>query len=254
MKIIACVKVVPDIEDITATPDGKLSFDRAAAVINSFDLNAIEEGARLAGEDGELVTLSVGDEATAGSKVKKDILSRGPQEAFFVADEAAAGLDTYQTASVLKAAAEKIGDFDLILCGDGSADVYAQQVGIQLAELMNLPVINSVSKIEPGEGVVEIERTVEDGVEILEVQLPAVLCVTSDINVPRIAGMRELLSSGKKPSTVWSIADLGPAPSATLVETHLSAPPKTERKNIIFQSDSDEAINDFIAALRAELK
>ncbi len=254
MKIIACVKVVPDTEDITVTPDGKLSFDRAAATISSFDLNAIEAGARLAGEDGSFVTLSVGGPEIAASKMRKDILSRGPKEAFFVADEELAHADTGKTARALKAAISKIGEFDLVIAGDGSADMFAQQTGVQLGEMLGIPVVNGVNKIASFEDSVEVERLLDDCTEVLEVQLPAVLCVTSDINLPRIPTMKELLSAGKKPSTVWTAADLEDGLSATFEESDLVAPPNAERKNIIFQGESDEVIDSFIEAIRAEFK
>lgn len=103
-----------------------------------------------------------------------------------------------ETALALASAAEKIG-FDLLLFGEGSGDIYAQQVGLLTGELLKLPVINAVSHIQRDGDKIIVERTLEEDVEIIELTLPAVLCVTSDINVPRIPSMKAILGAGKKP-------------------------------------------------------
>ena len=103
-----------------------------------------------------------------------------------------------------------MANYDLVLCGEGSADLYAQQVGVQLGQLLNVPTINSVSKIvSVADGKVTVERTLEDEVETLEMPLPAVISVTSDINEPRIPSMKQILGAGKKPSTIWTVGDVG---------------------------------------------
>ncbi len=101
-----------------------------------------------------------------------------------------------ETALALASAAEKIG-FDLLLFGEGSGDIYAQQVGLLTGELLKLPVINAVSHIQRDGDKIIVERTLEEDVEIIELTLPAVLCVTSDINVPRIPSMKAILGAGK---------------------------------------------------------
>lgn len=102
-----------------------------------------------------------------------------------------------ETALALASAAEKIG-FDLLLFGEGSGDIYAQQVGLLTGELLKLPVINAVSHIQRDGDKIIVERTLEEDVEIIELTLPAVLCVTSDINVPRIPSMKAILGSREK--------------------------------------------------------
>jgi electron transfer flavoprotein beta subunit len=156
----------------------------------------------------------------------------------------------------LKAGIEKIGEYDLVLCGDGSADIYAQQVGAQLGQLLNIPTINSVSKIvSVTDGKATVERTLEDEIETLEVPLPAVISVTADINVPRIASMKQILSAGKKPSTVWTAGDAGltiPTNSIEVLET--KAPEQVDRKQIVVDGDSDDAIQEFIEKIAVELR
>lgn len=155
-----------------------------------------------------------------------------------------------ETASALAAAVEKIG-FDLLLFGEGSGDIYAQQVGLLTGELLQLPVINAVSHIQRDGDKIIVERTLEEELEIIELTPPAVLCVTSDINVPRIPSMKAILSAGKKAVTSWQAIDIHWTPTAPLAELEsISVPPQTERKHILLDNDSPEAI----AALADHLK
>jgi fatty-acyl-CoA synthase/long-chain acyl-CoA synthetase len=159
MNTLVCYKVVYEEQDITVKPDSTLSFDRAEMKLSLYDLNAVEEAVRIAeATGGSVKALSAGDDKLENSKLKKGVLSRGPQELFLVKDPALKDLDTNQTAKILAAGASKIG-FDLILCGEGSADDYSQQTGVQLGEMLGVPVINAVSKITIQNGSLLVERT-----------------------------------------------------------------------------------------------
>lgn len=255
MNIITCFKVVPEEQDIVIKTDGELSFDRAKPTISAYDLNAVEAGAQLREEcGGALIALSVGTGSIDGPKLKKNILSRGPESLAMVADDRLKDLDTHQTAKVLKAAIEKIGEYDLILCGEGSSDLYAQQVGTQLGQVLNIPTINSVSKITPSNGKIVVQRTLENEVETLEITLPALVAVTTDINLPRIATMNHILAAGKKPATVWTLEDVGaPELSSTIEVIDTRAPRQVERKQDIVEGDTDDAIREFISKISAVL-
>ncbi len=256
MNIIACFKVVPEEQDITVNSNGDISIDKAKLTVSNYDLNGIEAGTQLAEENsGNLIALSVGAAKIDDSKLKKTVLSRGPESLYLIADDSLDNMDTHQTAQALKSGVEKIGQYDLILCGDGSADLYAQQVGAQLGELLNVPTVNSVSKISVADGKAIVERTLEDEVETLEVPLPAVISVTADINQPRIPSMKQILGAGKKPSTVWSAGDAGftlPAQSVDVLET--KAPEQVDRKQIVIEGDSDDAIKEFVEKIAVELR
>ncbi|MGV8057346.1 MAG: electron transfer flavoprotein [Smithellaceae bacterium] len=251
MNIVVCFKVVPDEQDIVINANGELSFERAKPAISAYDLNAVEAGAQLVeAQGGTLTALSVGSSQINESKLKKNILSRGPQKLYMIADDRLKDADTHQTARALQTAIDKLGEYDLILCGEGSADLYAQQTGAQLGQLLKLPAINSISKISVADGKIVAERTLEDEVETLQIPLPAVISVTSDINIPRIAGMKQILEAGKKPSTVWSATDAGLKelePTINIIET--KAPKQADRKQDIIESDSDEAIQSFTAKI-----
>ncbi len=256
MNIVACVKITPDAGDITVRPDGSISLDRAEWVIGNFDLQAMEAGMRLAesaNPPGKVTVLSAGPRQIAQSKIKKDVLSRGPDELAMVVDDALAGADTAFTARVLADAVRKLGDVDLVLCGEGSADLYFQQVGIHLGELLGLPVFNAVSKITPEGDKVVIERDLEDEVEVLEVPLPAVFMVTTDISEPRLPTMKEILKAGKKPVHEWTLADIGVTDAQNQVEVlSTRAPFQVQRKGVVIPGEPSEAAQALVGYLKKE--
>lgn len=254
MNVLACYKVVYEEQDIVVGPDGKLSFDRAEIKPSLYDLNAIEEGSRIAAATGgTLKGVTVGDKKVDDGKLKKGVLSRGPEEIFLVMDDSLADTDTNQTATALAAAAKKIG-FDLILCGEGSSDYYSQQVGIQLGEILGLPVINAVSKITVEGDKIIAERSLESDVEVLEIPTPAVICVTSDINEPKVPSMKDILAAGKKPVTVFSPGDLGVSLEPKVEKISVQAPKAADRKLIIIEGDADDKVAELFEHIKQELK
>lgn len=253
MKIIACCKLVPEEQDIVVNADRTLALDKADTKISLYDLNAVEAAVELAAStSGTVTALSVGAKRLENSKARKDVLSRGPDELVLVGDPSLEGALPSTTATVLAAAAKK-AEFDLILCGEGSSDLYAQQTGILLGEMLGLPTINNVSKITAGEGKVTVERMLENEVEVLDVPLPAVLSVTSDINVPKIPSMKAILGAGKKPVVAWSLSDLGCTPPALASLQSVLAPEMKDRKKIIIEGDADDKIAAFVENLRKAL-
>lgn len=244
MKIVVCAKLAPDASDIEVRSDGTISLERAEWRIGSFDLQAIEAAVRLKELNGGSVTaLSVGPQRINNSKLRKDLLSRGPDELVLVADDTLVNADTSVTARVLAAAVQKIGGVDLVLTGEGSSDLYFQQAGLQLGELLEVPVFNAVSRIDAAGGSLTVERSLENETEVLDVPLPAVLAVTTDIHTSRLPNMKEILLASRKPVLEWSLADLAMANGEKpRVETvSLRAPRPVERKRIMIEGNPDEA-------------
>lgn len=255
MKIVVCAKLAPDASDIEVRSDGSISLERAEWSIGSFDLQAIEAGTRLVGaEGGALIGLSAGPQRINNSKLRKDLLSRGPGELVLVSDDRLEDADTAITARVLAEAVKKIGGVDLVLTGEGSADLYFQQVGIQLGELLGWPVFNAVSCIEAVDGGLVIERSLEDETEILEIPLPAVLAVTTDINLPRLPNMKDILMASKKPVTEWTLNDLelqGKINRA-MDTVRLQAPRPVERKQVLLEGSPEETAQALVGYLIKE--
>ena len=120
MKIVAAIKVVPDDEAIKVAGDRSLDASKAKEKISTYDLNAIEAGAQLAAATGgSLVAISASYEGATSKKVQKDILARGPQELFAYGDAKLATADSLATAKALQALLAQVGEYDLVLCGDG---------------------------------------------------------------------------------------------------------------------------------------
>ncbi len=254
MHIIVGCKLVPEEQDISVQPDGTLDTGKAAPKISQFDLNAIEAAVELKsglGDDSRIVALSVGGKELENTKARKDILSRGPDELAAVITAEAENMLPHRTAQLLAAAAGQVG-FDLIICGDGSGDLYAQQVGVRLGALLNVATVNGVSKIIAATAAsLTVERVLEEDVETLEVPLPAVISVSTDINVPTIPGMKAVLGAGKKPVNVLSAAELDvPGDAAPVELTEIRAPKRKERRRVIIAGDGDDQIAEFVNYLR----
>lgn len=251
MKIIVPVKLVPDDQDIQVAADRNLDYAKAKPIASAYDLNALEVAAQLAAAaNGEAIAISVGDAKIDDSKAKKNVLSRGMNELRMIADDACGNLDAFQTAAALKELVDGVGAWDLIICGDGSADNYAQQVDVQLAAKLGVPSVNGVASIEVADGRVVCKRVLEDIVETVEVALPAVISVTPEVAQPRIPGMKDILAAGKKPMAVTA-AD---ATVAAVVETvECLAPEAADRKCQIADASAEGAIQNFAAALKAAL-
>ena len=249
MKIAVCCKYVPEEEEIQINSDQTLDFSKAQWKIGQYDLNAIEAGVQLAETGGEAVILTASPLAD-NSKLRKAALSRGPSMMYGIKDDAMGSADSSATANVLKAGIEKIGGIQLVLCGEGSGDIYAQQTGAMLGAVLGWPSVNAVSKLVLEEDKLIVERSLEHSIELLEVPLPAVISVTSDINVPRIPAMRDILGAGKKPSICWDLDEVG-VEVKNRTNTHsLLAPEQTDRLHLIFEDDSEQNIDALFEHLR----
>jgi len=249
MKIIVCCKVVPNEEELKVLPSRELDFNGVPWKISQYDLNALESGKQLASGGGSMTALSIGSaEALDSSKIQKDILSRGPDDLKLVVDDEPFQ-DSLQTAKAIAGAVREIGDYDLVLCGMGSSDLYFQEVGVQVGALLGLPCVNNVTGIKAGEGALEVERTLEDEVEVLEVPLPAVLSVSSEINVPSVPAMRDIMRAGKKPVGKLPCPDSGEASLRTLEQL---APEQQERRQELVEGDGDEAVDALVRFLKKE--
>lgn len=249
MKILVGCKLVPEDQDIVVQNDGTLDMSKAAPKISQFDLNAIQTAVDIKKQnaDATITALSVGGKKLENVKVRKDMLSRGLDELVVVTDEKYENLLPHQTSKILSEVAKEQG-FDLIICGDGSGDLYAQQTGIKLGALLDVPTINGISQIVSiDENKVVAKRALENEVETLEIPLPAVICVSADINEPSIPGMKAILAAGKKPVNVKEVV----VEDSNLVDlVEIKAPKKKERAHIIVEGDSEDQIAEFVNNLR----
>ncbi len=247
MRIAVAFKAVPDAQDVQVAGDRTLDFSKAKLTISEYDKNALELGAQLADE---AIAITVGGSDIDNSKLKKDVMARGMEHLYMAAGDAYADLDAAGTAAALADVLAKAGDVDVVLCGDGSADNYVQQVDVQLAEKLGWPVVTAAAKVEVSGSTATVTRALEDCTETVEVSLPAVISVTPDVAEPRIPGMKDILAAGKKPMDV-SGADAAVAAALTTVEC--LAPEQVARKQEIVDAADDGAIEKLAAAIKAAL-
>ena len=240
MKILVCFKFIRDEEGISVNADRTINLDSAPWVISPYDLNAIEAGMKLAAEAGEstVEVLTVGGEALDNSKMRKAVLSRGPVKMYGV--KAGECGDMYSTAVLLKGAIEKIGDADLVICGEGSGDMYSQAMGNVLADL----------SFE--DGAVYASRSSGKRVEKLKLNGPAVVSVTSDICRPHIPSMKDIMAAGKKPVEVWDASEFESV-SAPVTTVSVLAPERTDRMQTVFKASDETGIDEFVKALKKSI-
>lgn len=256
MNIIVCMKQVFDLEQIRIKADTRQPVVEGLPVLfGDFEKCALEEAVRIKEKHSGKVTA-----VAAGSpKLKdtiKEALAIGADEAVILTDPAFQGCDTMGSAHLLAKAIEKIGQYDLILLGDGSADNYSGQVPPRLAELLGLPQVAFVRQMEVLDNRVQAVRDLEDALEVVEVDLPAVISVTSELNTPRLPPLSAILKAGRKPLHVWSLDDIGVTAnevgaSASVVEVLSNLAPLQDRKEIIFE-DEEEGVVELVKALQRE--
>jgi electron transfer flavoprotein beta subunit len=254
-KFLVLYKWTLDEQDIKVKPDdSSLDASRAKGKISDFDRNAIEEAAQIVEKQGGSVeALSYGTAAVKQSL--KDVLSRGADKAYWIADASAETADAAVTAKVLAAAIRKIGPFDFILTGEGSSDLFNQQTAPRLAALLGLPCLSYVHKLEAEGTKVTVTRKLADCTELAVVDGPVVISVLSDINKPRIPGLKQVLGASKKPSEEISLDSLGlsatdlqPKAVRRLVKGFVMT-----RKNVIYkEANPADAVAQLVASLAGE--
>jgi len=257
-QIVVCIKQVPDpryLSKIAIDPVTKtIRRENVPAVINPLDKNALEEALRIRERfGGKVVAISMGP--PQAERVCRDALAMGADEAILLCDKALAGSDTLATAYALSLAIKKLGNFDMIFCGNETVDGSTAQVPPQLAEFLEVPHVTRVRKIISVNGSeMIVERTIEYGYMKVKVKLPAVIAVTKDINEPRLPTVSAILKCYKKEIVKWTASDIGASPqyiglegSPTKVTDVFS--PEVKRRREIFEGTVDEEIEWLIEKL-----
>jgi electron transfer flavoprotein beta subunit len=210
MNIIVCMKQVPGTTEVKINPETNTLIRQGIEnIINPFDTYAIEEGIRLKERYGGKVTvISMGP--PQAEDALRETISLGADEAVLLSDSAFAGADTWATAFTLAKAIEKIRDYDLVICGRQTIDGDTGQVGPEIAEMLDLPFVAYVSQVEDiSDRAILLRRMVEEGHEIIETTLPAVITVTKEINMPRLPSLRGIAKSKSAIIPTWGISELG---------------------------------------------
>ncbi|HUT68562.1 MAG TPA: electron transfer flavoprotein subunit beta/FixA family protein [Dehalococcoidales bacterium] len=210
MNIVVCLKQVPGTTEVKIDPQTNTLIRQGIEnIINPFDTYAIEEGVRLKEKHGGKVTVITMGPSQAEAALREAI-SLGADEAVLLSDRAFAGADTWATAYTLSCAIKKLEKFDIIICGRQTIDGDTGQVGPELAEMLDIPFVAYVGQIEEiKDGYLRVRRMVEEGHEVIETTLPAVITVAKEINVPRLPSLRGIMKSKSAAIQTWGIRELG---------------------------------------------
>ena len=198
MKIIVCIKQVPDTTDVRINPQtNTLIREGVESIVNPFDMYAIEEAIRLKEKHGGSVTVMTMGAPMAESALR-EALGLGCDEAVLLTDRAFAGADTLATGYTLAAGINALDGADVILMGKQAADGDTGQVGPSVAENLGLVHITDIRKIEGIEdGAITVARLLEDGYVRMRTRLPVVLTVVKEINEPRLPSLRGKMAAKK---------------------------------------------------------
>lgn len=211
MKILVCVKQVPDTTEVRIDREtNTLQREDVPSILNPFDRHALEAALRVKERCGGTVSvLTMGP--LQAQEVLKECLALGADEAVLLSDKAFAGADTLATSRTLAAAISKLGPTELIFCGKQAIDGDTAQVGPELAEHLNMAQVTCVSGLEvfPEQQRLIAEREVEDGHEVLELPFPAVLTISKCLNEPRYPSIKGRLRANKTPIPILNLEDLG---------------------------------------------
>jgi electron transfer flavoprotein beta subunit len=255
MKIVVCIKQVPDTTDVRINPEtNTLIREGVASIINPFDLYAIEEAVRLKEKHGgEVTVISMGPPQVESAL--REAISLGADRAVHLCDRAFAGADTWATSYTLARGIRKVKDYDLVICGKQAIDGDTAQVGPGIAVGLDIPQLTYVKKIEEiFEGKIRIQRMIEEGYQVMEGDLPCLLTVVKEINEPRLPSLKGKMKAKKAEITTWTAEDIKAEPeligldgSPTQVVKIFSPPPRAGGE--ILHGDPEEIADRLVSAL-----
>jgi electron transfer flavoprotein beta subunit len=210
MKIIVCIKQVPDSAQVRIDEKtGAMVREGVPAVVNPYDLYAVEEALRLReAHGGSVVALTMGPPQAEAAL--RDVVAMGVDEGVHLTGRGFAGADTLATSYALGRAIARIGEFHLVLCGKQAVDGDTAQVGPELAEHLGLPFLGFVRRIrEVQTGRIVVERMTDEGADVVESPLPAVLSVVKEINEPRLPSLKGKMRAKSFKPAAWGPAEIG---------------------------------------------
>ncbi len=201
MKIIVCVKQVPDTSGkVAVNPDGTLNRASMAAITNPDDLNAVEAALVLKEQTGaEVIVVSMGPPPAEG--MLREIMARGVDRAVLISGREFGGSDTYATSQIIAAAINKIGleKDDVVFCGRQAIDGDTAQVGPQIAEKLGIPQVSYAAEITKDGDTLTVKRMLEDGYMTIKVKTPCLITCIKELNEPRYMSVGGIFECYSKP-------------------------------------------------------
>ncbi|MBN1145945.1 MAG: electron transfer flavoprotein subunit beta/FixA family protein [Anaerolineales bacterium] len=241
MNIVVCIKQVPDSAAKVVVEDGQVTWGDAPLVLNPWDEYAVEAALlQVEAKGGEVTAISVGGESA--KEALKTALAMGCGQAILVADAALEGPDSQAVAKVLAAAIQKMGNVELAFFGKQAIDGDMGVTPAQTARALGWPMLSIVSVVQgvdPGAGTIRVERSIEEGRQVVEAKLPAAVSFSKDIGEPRYPSFMGIRKASRAQIPTWSLADLGIAAPASVVRwPDVENPPVREITTEIVSGDS----------------
>jgi electron transfer flavoprotein beta subunit len=255
MNIVVCVKQTFDSETrIVLNHEGLIEKSQVQYIVNPYDEYALEEAIRIKECGGGRVT-AVSVDHNDSSQALHQCLAMGADEAIAVADPFLSQADSHSYAFVLSRLIKTI-DYDLIMCGKEAIDDGASQVPTRLASILNLPLVNFVSKVDIAGDKVEATRDIDGGKELVEVNFPCILTAQKGLNDPRYPPLRHILLAKKKGIRRVTLSDLGLSPTDIAPLSHIreyvAVPPREGGK--VLAGELQEVISQVVMIIREEAK
>jgi len=249
MNIIVCAKQVIDVSEMKVDPSTKKPILQGVPQkISDIDKNAMEEAIKIKDKNGgKLTVLTVGP-ADAKERIK-ELLAMGADEGILVSlpDK----YDYHVISTLLAEAIKKIGEYDIVLCGEASIDMFSGQVGPRVAGLLNIPQITYAQSVTAEKDKVTAERNMGDNAVTTESTYPVLITVTKEINEPRLPSLMQILGAANKPINDWTADSLSSGLSP-MVDTIELKGVSMERKNMIYKNDLDESVGKLVDSLAKE--
>jgi electron transfer flavoprotein beta subunit len=248
LKIVVCIKQVPDSAAKVVVEGGQVTWGDAPLVLNPWDEFAVEAALTQAETLGaDVIAVSLGGESA--KEVLKTALAMGANEAILISDPALADVDSRVVAHVLASAIQKIGEVDMAFFGRQAIDGDMGVTGVQTARVLGWPALSLVSVIRSVEnGVIQVERGIEEGRQIVESKLPVAIIVSKDIGEPRYPSFMGIRKASRAIIPAWSLVDLGIATPATLVSwPELMNPPIRQVATEFITGSSPQEIAETLA-------
>ncbi|MBU2552084.1 MAG: electron transfer flavoprotein subunit beta/FixA family protein [Proteobacteria bacterium] len=260
MDVIVCIKQVPDTRHVRLDPEtNTLKREGVESMVNPFDMYAIETALRLKDEFGGTVTALTMGPPQAEAALRQ-VVEYGVDRVALLSDRAFAGADTWATGYTLAKGVEKLGAFDLIVCGKQAVDGDTAQVGPGLAERLGLPFVAFVRRlvqVDPQSRSMTVERLMDDGYDVVETPLPALITVVKEIGEIRVPSLKGKMKAKKIEVPVYGAAELGADPDSLglagsptrVVEVFA---PKPRGNRVRLEGSPEEQADRLIEALRGD--
>jgi len=249
MNIIVCAKQVVDVSEMKIDPKTKKPILQGVPQkISDIDKNAMEEAIKIKEKHGGKITVITVGPADAKERIK-ELLAMGADEGVLVTPPDKN--DYHIVSNLLAGAIEKIGEYDIVLCGEASIDMFSGQIGPRLAGLLNIPQITYAQNVTVEKDKVTAERNMGEKAVTSESSYPVMITVTKEINEPRLPSLMQILGAANKPINELTadslLSDLNP--KVAMVDLKGIS---MERKNIVYQNDLDESIGKLVDSLAKE--